>query len=207
MSSLVYFNQIADHWNDMRKTYFDDALKQLALGSERLEAGIVLDLGAGTGFLTHELSKSAQLVFALDQSKNMLKRLNQQSKALGFRHVFPIQGSMTDVPLFDDSMDYIFSNMALHHIEEPLLVFKEARRLLKDDGKLVITDVLAHDGAWARAEMHDVWLGFEVPQLQQWLKEAGFKHFHIEVTPLLAKARSSQGELTQAGIFRLTAQK
>lgn len=205
MSSLSYFNEVATSWNNMRKSYFDESLKQISLGNEALSGAVVADLGAGTGFLTHELAKKAQIVFSLDQSKNMLKTLDHQSKVLNYKHVFPIQASMTDIPLFDNSMDYVFSNMALHHIEEPLLVFKEAKRILKSGGKLILTDVLRHDGTWAKTEMYDVWLGFEITQLSQWLKEAGFSDFEIEKTPLVAKGFSSQGEYTEAGIFRLMA--
>lgn len=205
MSSLSYFNEVASSWNNMRKSYFDESLKQLSLGNEDLSGLVVADLGAGTGFLTHELAKKAQIVFSLDQSKNMLKTLDKQSKLLKYKHVFPIQASITEIPLFELSMDYVFSNMALHHIEEPLLVFKESRRILKSGGKLIITDVLSHNGEWAREEMYDVWLGFEVTQLSQWLREAGFSDFHIEKTPLSAKGYSSKGAYTEAEIFRLVA--
>ena len=47
--------------------------------------------------------------------------------------------------------------------------------MLKTDGTLIITDVEEHNGAWAIAEMHDVWLGFSHMQIEQWMSEAGFK--------------------------------
>ncbi len=205
MSSLSYFNTVASQWNQMRSVYFDEMLKKEVVQKEAIERSVIVDLGAGTGFLTLELAQRAELVFALDQSKNMLAELNQIAQLSHKTNIYPIVSKMTAIPLFDESVDFVFSNMALHHVEKPLFALKEAHRILKKGGKLILSDVASHDGTWAKEEMFDVWLGFSENQLNQWLKEAGYQAWQIEMLPFKAKATSSKGVFTEANIYRISA--
>lgn len=205
MSSLNYFNDIAGNWNNIREDYFDEALKGKTIKKQEITGKICADLGSGTGFMSLELAKDAQLVFAVDQSKNMLKELNRDAQKNGFKNVYPISGDFSDIPLFDGSMDHVFTNMALHHVEDPLKGIKEMHRILKEGGTLHISDVEAHNGTWAHTEMHDIWLGFTHVQIAEWLREAGFNEFEIVSSGLYCKGYSSEGEYTKTGIFIATA--
>ena len=98
-------------------------------------------------------------------------------------------------------MDAVFINMALHHIEDAKKAISEMHRVLKKDGVVIISDVLEHDGEWAREEMFDEWLGFSNEQISTWLEEVGFKNIEIENTDLSCKGYSSKGEYTETGIF------
>lgn len=201
MSSLHYFENIAQNWNHMREDYFDEALKEIVIPKTKIRGSVVADLGAGTGFLSLALADTAALVFAVDQSKNMLSELSLEARKRQMNHLFPIKGLFTDIPLFDDSMDYVFTNMALHHVEDPEKAIAEMYRILKPGGTLIISDVEAHTGTWAHEEMHDVWLGFHHAQIEQWIRAAGFKHQIIKSTGLSCKGTSSKGVFTQTGIF------
>lgn len=207
MGSLDYFNDIAGQWNNIREDYFDEILKNKIIRKEEIINKVCADLGSGTGFVSLELAKNAQLVFAVDQSKNMLNELNRESQKSNYKNVYPIRGEFTDIPLFDESMDHVFTNMALHHVEDPLKGIKEMYRILKDGGILHISDVEQHDGAWAHTEMHDVWLGFTHAQVGEWLREAGFKEFEIMSSGLHCKGYSSEGVFTKTGIFIAIAKK
>lgn len=105
------------------------------------------------------------------------------------------------------SLDGTFINMALHHVKEPWKAINEMYRVIKEDGTVVISDVMEHDGEWAREEMYDEWLGFSNEQIINWLREAGFKNIKIENTDLRCKGYSSKGEYTETGIFVATAVK
>lgn len=205
MSSLNYFNEIAGNWNTIREDYFDEALKQKVINKEDISGKNCVDIGCGTGFISLELAKDAQLVFSIDQSRNMLRELNDGAVKNGYKNVYPITGDFHNIPLFDGSMDHIFTNMALHHVEDPLKAFKEMHRVLKEDGVLHISDVEAHDGEWAHTEMHDVWLGFTQEQILEWFREAGFKQMEVHSSGLHCKGYSSEGVYTKTGIFIATA--
>lgn len=206
MDSLNYFNEIAPKWNQMREEYFDDAIKQKVI-SQIVEGKTVGDFGAGTGFLSLALAEKANLVFALDQSKNMLSELVKASKRAKLNRVFPIIGTFEQVPIYDESLDHAFTNMALHHVGNPLKALEEIYRTLKPGGMVHITDVEKHDGLWAIEEMHDIWLGFTHQQMYEWLKEVGFDNVKVENTGLHCQGVSSRGVFTRTGVFLAEARK
>lgn len=208
MSSRQYFDNIAATWNAMRSEYFKDEVRDKILQKLDLENKIVGDLGCGTGFISLGLAaKKPNIIFSLDQSLNMLKELKRESVILGFNNIYPIKSSLDDLALFDESLDAITINMALHHVAEAGKSIEEMYRVLRHGGRLVISDVLEHNGQWAREEMYDEWLGFSAIQIIQWLEQAGFNNISIEDTNLKAKGYSSKGEYIETGIFIATADK
>ncbi|EJT6171966.1 class I SAM-dependent methyltransferase [Clostridium perfringens] len=207
MNSVKYFNSIAKEWNKMRVDYFKDELREMAIKSVDISNKVIADLGAGTGFISLGIAKKANLVFSLDSSKNMLKELYSSAKENEINNIYPIKGELENLPLFDDSIDLIFMNMALHHVANPYKAIKEMNRVLKPNGKVVITDVLEHKGEWAREEMFDTWLGFNYDQLINWFEKAGFKNISIKNTGLVARGESSFGEVIEPGIFMAIAKK
>ncbi len=204
MSSVNYFDSIADKWNVIREEYFEEKLKYIALSQFSVKDKICADLGSGTGFISLALSNEAKLVFSIDSSKNMLRVLHGTAASRGISNIYPIKGSAEDLPLFDNSIDAVFMNMALHHIFDAKKVIEEIHRVLKKDGVIVITDVEKHSGEWARTEMHDEWLGFSHKQMREWFKAAGFRSIKVKSTELKCKGYSSEGEYTETGIFVAT---
>ncbi|MDZ5255208.1 class I SAM-dependent methyltransferase [Clostridium sp. LIBA-8841] len=207
MNSVNYFNSIAKEWNRIRVEYFKDELREKAINSVDIKNKVIADLGAGTGFISLEIAKEANIVFSVDSSKNMLSELYRTAKDNELNNIYPINGEVENLPIFDDSIDLIFMNMALHHVENPDMAIKEMYRILKPGGKVIITDVLEHNGQWAREEMFDIWLGFNYEQLINWFEKAYFKNIHVENTGLIARGESLLGEVIEPGIFMAIAKK
>lgn len=201
MNSVKYFDDIAQNWDVIRSEYFEEKLKYAAISKTNIASKVCADLGCGTGFISLELAKTANIVFSMDVSTNMLKQIYNKAKNQGLENIYPIKASMEQIPLFDNSVDVIFTNMAMHHVENPGIAIKEMHRILRAGGKVVISDVKEHDGQWAREEMYDLWLGFNNSQIKAWLQEAGFKNIKIEDTELSCIGYSSKGEKTETGIF------
>lgn len=208
MSSVQYFNNIAAKWNNMRSEYFKDEVRDRILAEIEVGNKVVGDLGCGTGFISLGLAtREPNIVFALDQSINMLKELKRESLRMGFQNIYPIRSSLDELALFDESLDTVTINMALHHVKEAGKSIKEMYRVLKTGGRVVISDVMEHNGQWAREEMYDEWLGFGAVQIIQWLEQAGFKNISFVDTGLKAKGYSSKGEYVETGIFLASADK
>lgn len=201
MNSIKYFNDIASKWNVIRSEYFEEKLKYKVLSKVNIKNKIVADLGCGTGFISLELANEANLVFSIDNSINMLKELKNSIMNKNLNNVYPLKSSLEDITLFDESLDAVFINMALHHIKNADKAIGEMGRILKKGGSIVISDVMEHNGEWAREEMFDEWLGFSNLQISEWLEKSRFKNISIENTDLTCKGYSSKGEYTETSIF------
>jgi ubiquinone/menaquinone biosynthesis C-methylase UbiE len=171
MSSQPYFDQVAPQWDVMRTGFFSTAVRERALAAAGVSAGqVAADIGAGSGFVTEALLDAGLKVIAVDQSPAMLDVM--QHKFAG-RALICRLGDAAALPLDDASVDYVFANMFLHHVENPLAAIREMVRLIKPGGKLVITDLDSHPFEFLREEQHDRWLGFARSDVKIWFEQAG----------------------------------
>lgn len=131
MKSLNYFDSIADSWNVIRSEYFEEKLKYKVLSKALIENKIAADLGCGTGFISLALSEKANLIFSLDQSNNMLKELKKEVSKRDITNIYPIKSNVENIVLFDESVDVVFINMALHHVANIEKAISEIYRVLK----------------------------------------------------------------------------
>lgn len=207
MNSLQYFDSIAPNWNVIRSEYFEERLKYKILSMTNIKDKIVGDLGCGTGFVSLAVANEASIVFSIDNSINMLKELSASASKKDYKNIYPIKSSLDNLAIFDESLNVVFINMALHHIKNAKKAIAEMYRVLKKDGRVVISDVREHNGEWAKEEMFDEWLGFSKEQMTNWLEDAGFQNIEIENTNLSCKGYSSKGEYTETGIFLASAVK
>ncbi|MBN3346524.1 SAM-dependent methyltransferase [Clostridium botulinum] len=207
MNSLQYFDSIAPDWNVIRSEYFEERLKYKILSITNIKDKIVGDLGCGTGFVSLAVANEASIVFSIDNSINMLKELSASASKKDYKNIYPIKSSLDNLAIFDESLNVVFINMALHHIKNAKKAIAEMYRVLKKNGVVVISDVREHNGEWAKEEMFDEWLGFSKEQMTNWLEDAGFQNIEIENTNLSCKGYSSKGEYTETGIFLASAVK
>jgi len=143
---------------------------------------VVGDLGCGTGSLSLSLSRHVAHVHAIDGSPAMLEAARYRLQAQA--NVTLSEGSLEALPLADDSLDVAVLMLVLHHVAEPSRVLKEARRVLRAGGRLLIADMCAHDREEFRAQMGHVWLGFDERSLRGWLSKAGFSSMRYVALPV-----------------------
>jgi len=192
MSNKPYFDDVADEWDQMRKSFFSEAVREKALATAGVQRGkIAADIGAGTGFITEALVNEGVAVVAIDQSEAMLDAMKK--KFVGIQGVDFRLGEAENLPIPGDSVDYAFANMYLHHVEIPLKAIKEMVRILKPGGKLVLTDLDEHDYDFLRTEQHDRWMGFKREDVNRWLTEAGLKAVVVDCADEDCCAQSSCG--------------
>ncbi|MFN4110830.1 MAG: class I SAM-dependent methyltransferase [Ignavibacteria bacterium] len=175
MSSKQYFDNVASQWDKMRQSFYSEAVRKKALEIANVESGkIAADIGAGTGFITEGLVAAGLRVIAVDQSEAML--LEMKKKFTGIKGIDYRAGGSGNLPIQNESIDYAFANMYLHHVESPPREIEEMTRILKPGGKLVITDLDEHSYEFLRTEQHDRWLGFKRRDIERWLNDAGLKN-------------------------------
>jgi ubiquinone/menaquinone biosynthesis C-methylase UbiE len=200
MSSKDYFDQVAGQWDTMRTAFFSDAVREKAYAVAGVKAGMLAaDIGAGSGFITEGLLRGGVHVVCVDQSEAMLREM---------RRKFPDAdidlrlGQAESLPLADASVDLVFANMYLHHVERPAQAIAEMSRLLKPGGRLVITDLDEHTFEFLRTEQHDRWLGFPRLDVRLWFEQAGLVNVVVDCVGENCCAGSNcGGETATVSIF------
>ena len=172
MRSKAYFEAVAGDWDAMRSEFFSEAVRDIAIQQADLEPGCIsADVGAGSGFITAGLLALGHGVIALDASPAMLTELERRFP--GAPNLSCQLSDMENLALADQSVERVFANMALHHAERPWKAIAEMARILKPGGRVLITDLDAHQHQFLHEEHHDHWLGFEHGQLTEWFEAAG----------------------------------
>ena len=179
MSGSEYFENVADKWDSMRADFFSEKVRDEAIIQLKTVSGkIAADIGAGTGFMSEGLLDAELIVIAVDSSPAMIEIMKEK-----FADIREFQAVLTDpdiIKLSDESVDYAFANMYLHHTEDPRAALKEIIRILKPGGKAAITDLMLHNHEELIKNHHDRWPGFSFPDLYDWFISAGFKNISIE---------------------------
>lgn len=201
MEGKRYFDEVAPNWDKMREGFFPNSLREKAIRAVNVKPGkLAADIGAGTGFITEELVKKGLKVIAVDQSGRMLREMKKK-----FNKIDTIdyrKAEAKNIPIETESVDYVFANMFLHHVENPSATIKDMARILKPNGKLVITDVDKHEFEFLKKEHHDRWLGFRREDVRSWFVEAGLKDARIECVGENCCAKSNSGnEYAKTSIF------
>ena len=116
----------------------------------------VLDIGVGTGNLAKKFLENNYRVVGIDQSREMLRVAKHKYPNLKVR-----LGEFLKIPFNDKVFDIIVSTYAFHHLnsEEKSLAIKEMIRVLKDNGKIVIGDLMFKNRVeeeWVLKELTEV---------------------------------------------------
>lgn len=111
----------------------------------------VVDLGAGTGFLTLTVATDVDRVLAIDLSQRMLDVLADRARDLDLDNVTTLTADLSTVTLEPASVDAIVSSYALHHLHDAdkIAVLERARTWLAPGGRIVIADMMFGRGRTA----------------------------------------------------------
>lgn len=113
----------------------------------KLKEGMsIADFGSGAGHwalaIAGEVGKDGA-VYAVDIRNSVLEVLEGHIKLDGAFHIKTIHADLeepesTNIP--DESQDAVFCSNILHQLKKPENVLKEARRVLKPEGRLIVVD-------------------------------------------------------------------
>ena len=105
------------------------------------KANSMLDLGAGTGYITIPAAKIVEgFVYALDIDSNMLEVINSKAKAENITNIKTLKGSIDDIPLSESSIDFALASLVLHEVKQLSHSLQQIKQVLKDDGYFVCID-------------------------------------------------------------------
>jgi SAM-dependent methyltransferase len=190
-----------EHWWFRSKASFVSSLIQQNLGPG-LSQGMLVDLGAGAGGVSSLLGWRPDRVVALDGS-------NASAVVAQRRHgLLATVGEGSRVPLANEVATVVTLLDVLEHLDRPDSTLAEAWRILKGDGRLIVS-VPAHQWLWSGA---DDFLGharrYNRPLLRQELTESGFRSLFMShvfswlVVPVWIRRRTTANPERQLGLVQ-----
>jgi len=153
---------------------------------------VVIDLGSGAGFdcfLAAEQVGAAGRVIGVDMTYEMLARARANAAAIGAGNIEFRLGELEHLPVANNIADVVISNCVINLVPDKAQVFREAFRVLKPGGRLVVSDVVnaAPLSEVLRADptLFCGCISGAAPaaQIEAWLAEAGFVAVRLAEKP------------------------
>lgn len=126
---------IPDDGSDMQLTY--EHTHRYEYIKEIVRDKTVLDIASGEGYGSAILAKTAKNVKGIDIDPQAIKHAAEKYKQIGNLN-FEC-GNVTNISLSDKSIDVIVSYETIEHIVEHENMLNEFKRVIKDDGVLIIS--------------------------------------------------------------------
>jgi ubiquinone/menaquinone biosynthesis C-methylase UbiE/DNA-binding transcriptional ArsR family regulator len=198
-----YFETHAAEWDRIRALHVADLNVERAM-REALsdwigdtQAGLLVDLGTGTGRILELFAGSVRRAIGIDMNQAMLAYARAKLEAQGLRHCQVRQGDLYNLPLPDGQADIVVLHQVLHFLDDPARAVTEAARLLRPGGRLLIVDFAPHELEFLREEYAHRRLGLSSEQVEQWIEAAGLGVLdHRDLMPTGAGKKQTHGKLT-----------
>jgi len=168
----------------------------------------VLDLGSGAGidvFLAANKVGENGYVIGVDMTKEMIKKSEKIAKENGYKNVEFRYGEIEDLPVEDNTVDVIISNCVINLSLDKLQTFKEAFRVLKPGGRILISDLVTEgDLPEDIKKSFDAWSGciagaLEKNEYLNTIKKAGFRNIKI-----VSQNRYTEKEIDKRLVGKIT---
>jgi ubiquinone/menaquinone biosynthesis C-methylase UbiE len=135
-----YADDFGFQWTHLYDDYRKDRYKhleqfmRLGISPESLKGKNCLDVGCGLGRLSEICLGKANYVFGLDMSA----AVTEAARLIRCHRFIPVQASADQMPLKDQSFDFVYCWGVLHHTQNPQKTLSELWRVLKPGGTLAI---------------------------------------------------------------------
>ncbi len=167
----------------------------------------VLDLGAGAGFdcfLAAKATGPSGRVIGVDMTPEMVEKARANARKGGYANVEFRLGEIESLPVGDGAVDCVISNCVINLAPDKARVFREAFRVLKPGGRLMVSDIVlrrelpaavkssiaAYTGCIAGATSKEEYLGA--------LEAAGFREIRVVAETGFPVEVAADGPLAKA---------
>lgn len=174
-AAAAYFEANAADWDRIRTLHLPDADIESAV----LRAAgpgpfdLMVDAGVGAGRMIEVFADRVKRAEGFDTSRQMLAVARAALDDLPQGHAAVRYGDIYNPPLARDSADLVTIHHVLHFLSDPGRAIREAARLLRGGGRLVIVDFAPHNLEFLREQHAHRRLGFSDADISAWCAEAG----------------------------------
>ena len=184
-AAQAYFRRHAAEWDRIRNLHVADDKVEAAIKAALAERPFrsLLDLGTGTGRMLELFGPEIERGLGIDLSLDMLSIARARLERAGLRHCSVRQGDIYDLSLPRDSFDGVIVHQVLHFLDDGARAIREAARVLRPEGRLLIVDFAPHDLEFLREEHAHMRLGFAAETVEQWMRAAGLELVLHRVVP------------------------
>jgi arsenite methyltransferase len=153
-----------------------------------VEGETILDLGSGGGidvFLASKKVGSKGKVIGVDMTEQMVNRAKITAIKHDYKNVEFRLGEIEKLPVDDETIDAIISNCVINLATDKLAVFKEAYRVLKPEGRIMVSDLVTQGTLPDEIiKNFDAWAGCIAGALEKndyldKISQAGFKKIKV----------------------------
>ena len=194
-AAQAYFRKHARHWDELRKLHVAEAAVEAAireaLSGVRIES--LLDLGTGTGRMLELFGPEIGRGVGIDLNPEMLGIARANLERAGLKHCSVRQGDIYNLSLGRDVFDVVIVHQVLHFLEDGGRAVREAARLLRPGGRLLVIDFAPHELEFLREKHAHRRLGFAEETVAQWMATAGLD---VVLHRTLAPERTAKDALT-----------
>lgn len=194
-AAQAYFEAHAGDWDRIRALHVAEQAVEAAMSRAIGDAPIdlLVDLGTGTGRTLELFADRYQRAIGFDVSQSMLAYARTKLEQLGLDVAQVRFGDIYNLSLPEDAADVVVMHQVLHFLSDPAGALKEASRVLKPGGQLVIVDFAPHQVEFLRESHAHERLGFSTEQVRDWLRAAGLE---LDKTEELAPQDAEEDRLT-----------
>jgi len=148
---------------------------------------VVLDLGSGGGidvFLAAKNVGPEGKAIGVDMTPDMIDLARDNARKAGLQNVEFRLGEIEHLPIADESVDVIISNCVINLSPEKEKVFREAYRVLRRGGRMLVSDVMVSQMPDEVRENISTWASciggaIELEEYTKKISEAGFTDIRV----------------------------
>lgn len=172
----MHFDQAAKTWDSEDKirlthSITDEMTRNIDLNKHHR----AMEFACGTGLVSFDLMSQLDTMTLIDNSRGMIDQLNMK---IDSQHITNMNSICTDLlndATIDETYDFIYSSMSLHHVLETDQLLARLYAMLDDGGEICIVDLNTDDGSFHRhIPDYDKYNGFDQGELIEHFKKAGF---------------------------------
>lgn len=185
---MTDFNNAARSWDSNNiHAQRSEAIAKNLLSRISVQPGMkALEFGAGTGILSFMLADRFSSITTMDSASEMVAVMQEKMEESPNRNLHPVLFDLTKQPYEVEDFDFVFSQMALHHVADTQDILNRFFELLHKGGYLAIADLFTEDGSFHGAGF-DGHNGFDAVELEEKMKKAGFQNVQTETCFIMRK--------------------